>query len=231
VTWSKFGDNFNDRADFAPMSRSARLLVIELILWSNAQLTDGEIPRFMLRRITDSETIEADLKECLETGIVQEHGEAYQVDWSDQLSKDQILSNRKATAERQDRYRRHKADDHSLCDYCQAIKLAHVRGDHALCKPGHCNGVSNGVTHSVNNAVSNSVSNVPPSRPVPSRPGGTGKGKEKGQQRGPSGSSPASAGATPLAGLQAADTHGANGPRGRILTPPPGGPIIMTGTE
>lgn len=45
MTWTKLGDDFNDRADLIAVSRSARLLLVEMYVFGNRLLRDGRIPR------------------------------------------------------------------------------------------------------------------------------------------------------------------------------------------
>ncbi|RNL79170.1 hypothetical protein EFL95_09070 [Nocardioides marmorisolisilvae] len=117
MTWTKLSDDFTDRPELLEISRSARMLLIELIVYSNRMLTDGRIAAGAVRRLTDSTDPETELLELESAGWVTlvENGRAYQVDWSDQESASDVRDRQDATKERKRRSRKHLAGDHSLC--------------------------------------------------------------------------------------------------------------------
>ena len=60
MTWAKLSDDWADHPDIIAVSRSARLLHLEALLWSLAQNQDGAIPARALGRITDADDPQAD---------------------------------------------------------------------------------------------------------------------------------------------------------------------------
>jgi len=156
MTWTRLGDDFNDRPDHLDCSRSARLLHVEALVYCNKHLTNGRIPFNALPRISDSEDIGADLKELADAGIWEatEDGKAWLLDWSDQEPADDVKARQRRQADKQKRYRRRKE--------------LHADGDHSECDPRFCKKAVTG--NATRNATSNETGVVTPSRPVPSRP-------------------------------------------------------------
>ena len=115
MTWTKLSDNFNDREDLEQVSRSARLLYVELLVYGNLTGRDGRIPRSKLRRATDLEDPEPELTELAEVGAVVFGADVIVVDWSDQATKEQIDKRRADTKNRKERWNRHRSGDHTLC--------------------------------------------------------------------------------------------------------------------
>lgn len=121
MTWTRLSDDFLDRPDLIEVSRSARLLYVESLVFANRHGTDGFIRRRALRRLTDSPDPETDAAELVTAGVWQTLGdEGWQVDWSDQIRADEVEAQRSLNRERKERSRRHKAGDHSMCrpSYC-----------------------------------------------------------------------------------------------------------------
>lgn len=169
VTWTRLGDDDNDRPDHLSVSRSARLLNHEAKVYCNKHLTDGALPRAALPRITDSSQPDKDAAELVGAGIWTETPTGWRVDWRDQERAADVRARQEANADKQARYRRRKA--------------AHDRGDHSECDSRFCRNATGDVT---GNAASNVTRLVTPSRPDPSRPVPT-----EGQGQGQGGDSPA----------------------------------------
>lgn len=157
VTWTKIGDDFNERTDLMPCSRSARLLYVELYVFANRLGLDGRIPRRQLRKITDADDAELDLKELIEAGTVVEDADTLVLDWSDQEDAETVRARRERRAEVQKAYRDRVA--------------RHAAGDHSRCDPRYCKKAVTG------NATGNKSGHKTPSRPVPSRPKDRGQGQ------------------------------------------------------
>lgn len=116
MTWTRLSDDFYDRPAMLRVSRSARLLHSEVIVWCNRMLTDGTLPANALRRITDSTTLESDIDELERAELWERIDlETWQVDWTDQESAADVRERRVLSAERSKRYRNHNRGDHSLC--------------------------------------------------------------------------------------------------------------------
>lgn len=155
MVWTKLDDNFPDRPDVARLSRSARLLHIEALVYCNRHLTNGEMPANMLRRISDSETLELDVAELVTVGMWQDHDDGvYEVEWDGQDSAEDVQARKQYRADTQARYRKRKEK--------------HARGDHSDCDPRYCTrSTRDTVTDPV---TSNKNGNETPSTPLPSRP-------------------------------------------------------------
>ena len=115
MTWTKLSDNFNDREDLERVSRSARLLYVELLVYGNLTGRDGRIPRSKLRRATDLEDPQPELTELAEVGALVFEADVIVVDWSDQATKEQIDKRRADTKKRKERWNLHRSGDHTLC--------------------------------------------------------------------------------------------------------------------
>jgi hypothetical protein len=150
VTWTKLGDDFTDRPEYLAVSRSARLLLVEMFIWSNRLLTDGRVPVAALPRLSDEPDLAGAMDELVGGGLVDRDDDAYQLDWSDQLTAEHVKEGRAYNAEKQKRYRDRRD--------------RHIRGDHTACDSRFCKAVVTG------NATSNKTGHETPSRPVPSRP-------------------------------------------------------------
>lgn len=122
MTWTRIGDGFNGEPILQSLSRDARLLHVEALVWCNQQLTDGVVPRGMLARISDSPTIDESLDELLASGLWTLDAEQVQVDWSDQELAQDVRRRQQARAEKQRRDRNRR--------------LLHQAGNHSECQPG-----------------------------------------------------------------------------------------------
>jgi hypothetical protein len=184
VTWTKLPDTFPEREDLLEVSRSARLLLVEAMVWCNRHLLDGRITDNALRRCTDATDVDALRDELAAAGALRrtEDDRAWLMDWSDQELAEAVTGRREARAETQRRYRvraeRHRAGDHSLCDprFCSRAVTGNATG------------------HETDHGT---VTRHPPdpTRPDPSRPVPEGQGQGQGQGDGPAlaGASPADA--------------------------------------
>lgn len=156
MTWTRLSDDHFDQPTQLALSRSARLLHLEALVWCNRALTDGGLPRGALSRLTDSEDVCADVAELVAAGVWIEDDSGWTIDWSSQEPAEDVRRRQAKSVEKQRRYRRHRA------------------GDHRDCLPKTCKDAPNtdettiGVT---GNATSNKTGRVTPSPPGPARPG------------------------------------------------------------
>jgi hypothetical protein len=157
MTWTRIGDDFNDRPDLLEVPRSARLLHVEALVYCNKHLRNGDLPKGALRRITDAEDPELDAKQLVDAGVWEETETGWHLDWSDQDDADEVRARQEYRVATQKRYRERKAK--------------HDRGDHSMCDPRYCKVAVTG------NATSHMTSHETPSRPVPSRPKDRGQGQ------------------------------------------------------
>lgn len=153
MTWTRLSDNFSDRPDLLRVSRSARLLHVEALIYCNKHLTDGHLPVNAVPRITDAPDAADLVAELLTEQVWEASGSKYVLDWTDQEPAERVRTRRASGKKRQDAFRDREA--------------LHASGDHSKCLPSKCpalrrNGVTGGVTDDVGNRT--------PSRPVPTRP-------------------------------------------------------------
>lgn len=158
MTWTRLSDNYFDRPESLTLSRSAVLLDIEGMVWSNRLLTNGRVPKNALGRLTSSTDPAADVAELVDAGIWTETDDAYMIDWSDQEDAERVIERRSFNADRQRKYRergeKHARGDHSDCT--------------ASCPSSPRNASRNGSRNGSDNAT------VTATRPDPTRPQGRG---------------------------------------------------------
>lgn len=156
MTWTRLPDDFTDRPAFLRLSRSARLLHVEALVWCNRLLTNGELPTHVLRRVTDSDDVDRDVADLAEAGLWMRMDDAtWQVDWSDQEKAEVVEQRREDNAARQRRYNERQR--------------RHARGDHSMCHPSHCPALRRNTS---GDASGNTSDDADPTRPDPSRPKG-----------------------------------------------------------
>lgn len=110
MTWTKLGDDFTDRPEMFEVSRSARLLLVEMYVWANRMLRDGRVPVSVLRRISDSDDVDVDVKELVDVGLIEQADDgALQLDWSDQEPAGKVEQRRQDHRDRQQRYEDRKS--------------------------------------------------------------------------------------------------------------------------
>lgn len=186
MTWTRLSDDFPDRPELLEVSRSARLLHIEALIYGNRQRTDGRIPTAALPRLSDSCDIDSEVEELIEAGVWRRlHAGAVQItQWTTrerQESADAVTAREQYNAEKQERYRArkaaHQAGDHSLCvaQYC-ATRRDHDKDKHGRCQPPWCaQSVTGNATGHTTGGVTGLVTDSPP-LPAPPRPEGGGEG-------------------------------------------------------
>ncbi len=125
--WTKLGDEFPD--DAADLSDAAFRTHVEALAWSNRRLLDLRVPKRDLRRFAFSEAAEEAVQELVRVGWWEDDGEAWKLahspEW--QQTREQVEHRRKKNTEAQQRVRRHKLGDHSLCR--PASSCVSSRGD------------------------------------------------------------------------------------------------------
>lgn len=122
MSYALISDDLLLQLEGAGLSRDARLLHLEAIVYSCTAHTDGAI-RVRLPRFSDAPDIDACAQELIDAGLWTATGDGFQiVDYlMHQKSKEEIDRRKAEAAHRADRYRRHKRGDHSKCTksgYC-----------------------------------------------------------------------------------------------------------------
>lgn len=151
MTWTRTPQEYPDRADVLAVSRSARWLLMEMYSWSNAQLTNGRVPRSILRRISDAEDVNQDVAELLREGLLEEPEEGFLLlDWTNQEDAETVQTraarNADKTKRARERKERHLANDHSMCvaPYCKLGVTLTVTGNATGNKMGNDTGKQKG---------------------------------------------------------------------------------------
>lgn len=177
MTWTKLSDDATDDPALLALPRSVRLVHFEALVWSNRHATDGVVPRHMLVRITDEPDPATAAGQLVAAGKWVESEQGWEIVGflDDQPSAEDVQRTRELARQRQQRQRKHRGGDHSMCvaKYCPALR--DQMRESRVTKP-----VTNGVSHDT------------PSRPVPTRPGP----KEPGTGRGTNQPTPGPAGTT-----------------------------------
>lgn len=110
MPWFKIDDNFWDHRKTIALDNAAIGLWARAGVWSARQLSDGHIPRVVLRRLGTRHQI----RQLLDAGLWEPDPEGDGVhfhDWQDwQATRDLVQMRREAWADRQRRYRRRLRD-------------------------------------------------------------------------------------------------------------------------
>lgn len=168
MTWTKISDDLPDDPRMLQLPRGVRLLHLEAMVWCNRYGTDGAIPRYGVRRITDEPEPEDAAKHLVSVGLWDDTDDGWEIVGflDDQPSAADAERTRELAKQRQRRQRQHRAGDHSLCD------------------PRYCNSARDALRDDERDAHRDATRDqrLPvPSRPDPSRPEGTRDGEEGGE--------------------------------------------------
>jgi hypothetical protein len=100
----------------ARVSRSARLLLLEMYAFSVNQLSDGLVD-VRLSMISDADEPDALVEELCAAGFVQATQDGYFLSrfLETNATKEVIEASRQKNRDRQERHRKHKNGDHSMC--------------------------------------------------------------------------------------------------------------------
>lgn len=122
MTWTWIDDGFTDRLEVMTLSDSAFRLHVEALVYCNRNGRDGVITAPDLARLgrPDSDTVD----ELVQAALWETKDDAWQLDWSDQQTAEQVEDRRATWRKRDERRRAHNKGDHSLCDpaRCWALK-------------------------------------------------------------------------------------------------------------
>jgi hypothetical protein len=166
MTWTRLDDHHFTSVEQLSLSRNARLLYVEGLIFANANLTDGYIPATAMRLVTDDPEVLEDARALIAAGLWENAVGGFSiVDFTRlQRSREDVEKVHELGRLRQNRQRQHKLGDHSGCD----VRFCHVARADVTRDQSRDSRVSNGVSHDT------------PTRPDPTRPvrstgeGGTG---------------------------------------------------------
>ena len=126
MTWVKLDDNALDDPAFMRLTRSARLLHLEALAWSNRHSAGGRIPAATLSRVTDEPDPRQAAGELVEAGLWAMTADGWQLAWllEDQPTPEETEKQRERNRVKQARHRRHTVGDHSTCTarYCASVR-------------------------------------------------------------------------------------------------------------
>jgi hypothetical protein len=129
MSYALLSDDALLQAEAANVSRDARLLHIEGLVYCATALTDGLVS-VRLARISDAPDPQAAADELVAAGLWSQVGNHYQIDdyLHHQPSASEVERRRSDARQRAERSRRHKRGDHSMCikgRYCPDGAVIH----------------------------------------------------------------------------------------------------------
>lgn len=131
MTWVKTGDEWVD--DAADLSDAAVRTHLDALHWNARRLLDLHIPKRDLMRFAFSPNAAAAIDELIACHWWIDEGTswylAHRPEW--QLSREQVERRRNQNAQAQERGRRHRRGDHSLClpNRCTSAADTHADSD------------------------------------------------------------------------------------------------------
>ena len=161
MTWTRHSDDYADRPAIMGLSDAAYRAHDAALIWSNRQLTNGQIPDLAIPVILayvrgDQKQV---IKELEGSDLWRRVRGGWEIDWADQEDSGIVLDRRDRNTRRQAEYRerssRHRSGDHSMCDpdKCRAAKAE-----------------GNASRNGPRNGERNTSRNGAPSHPIPSHP-------------------------------------------------------------
>ncbi|MFC6286814.1 hypothetical protein ACFP3Q_11425 [Nocardioides sp. GCM10027113] len=158
MTWVRISDDWFEDDRIEQLGGDVVAVHLSALAYVSRRLSDGQLPRRATRHLYPVADLDGAISTLLEAGLWQGTEAGYLiVPWADHvLPADEVQKMREQNRIRQERFRRHQNNDHSLCERCWYIQAR--RGGRG-------------------NAVTDGVSNTPPTRPDPTRSdsGGTGR--------------------------------------------------------
>jgi hypothetical protein len=116
MTWTKLGDEFSD--DTCDLTDAERITHVDALVWSNKRGLDFLIPKRHLRYFAKSPLADEATEGLVAAGLWEDRGDSWYVgvyhpEW--QLESTVVKERQQNNALRQQRFRRHKVGDHSIC--------------------------------------------------------------------------------------------------------------------
>ena len=129
--WIKIPDNWIENHKIEELGAEAVMLHLSALSLCSRQGSDGHLPSSALRRLwpcTDEDTAVKQLEAAEEW---QRNDEGWFLpNWNVHLlAADEVERRREISRTTSERYRRHKAGDHSMCDRCAAVKAGDASRD------------------------------------------------------------------------------------------------------
>lgn len=127
MSWVKIPDSWLESDRIEALGGDAVLLHLSALSVSSRQRSDGHIAVSALRRLWPVSDLADAIKALSDAGEWEQTADGYYLtNWRDHLlSAAEIDHRREVSRETSERYRRHKAGDHSMCERCSVVR----RGD------------------------------------------------------------------------------------------------------
>lgn len=124
MTWVKLSDAWVESRPIESLSADAAMLHISALSYCARQSSDGDVPQRSLRRLWPAVDVDLALKELIDIEEWVETETGWHItNWRDHvLSAEEMANLRERSRLSSERYRRHKAGDHSMCERCAVVK-------------------------------------------------------------------------------------------------------------
>lgn len=122
--WVKIPDNWLESDDIEKLGSDAILLHLSALSYSCRQGSDGRLPTRALRHLWPVEDAASAINVLSSAGQWVEAPDGWTLaNWNVHLlANSEVEHRRKVSRESTERYRRHKAGDHSMCERCSVVK-------------------------------------------------------------------------------------------------------------
>jgi hypothetical protein len=141
MTWTKLSGDFADRPGILSVPRGVRFLHVEALLWSNVHNRDGNIPHYVLGRITDEPEPHKAAELLVNAGIWKETAEGWLVvdSLEDQPTAEDEEKKHALWRMQKRRQRQHRSGVHDLCDprYCRQSRVHVDKGAESAVESSH----------------------------------------------------------------------------------------------
>lgn len=122
--WVKIPETWFDEESVERMPADVVLVHLSALAYSGRQLLNGRVPRQAVRKLWPAPDLEGAIQQLVTEGHWVPTAVGWQIrDWRTfLLSAEEIEHKRQTSRESSERYRRHQAGDHSLCERCAWVK-------------------------------------------------------------------------------------------------------------
>lgn len=131
MSWVKIPDLWLESDDVEALGSDAVVLHLSALAYCSRQGTDGRLPIGALRRLWPVADTATAIKALEVAGEWQQAADGWLlINWRNHLlSAAEMEHRREVSRQTSERYRRHKAGDHSMCERCSFVKRGDVSGD------------------------------------------------------------------------------------------------------